>query len=123
VAEQTPAETLLIVPGSAGWMSHPERIVLLEPWPNDTSQVGDVAKAQVALVFADDDGRLRAGLQRVTRGTAGALAVWIVHRGTPGADTRYRLTPYLDEYGLTGGDHLKVDAVWSALRVTTPDAA
>jgi hypothetical protein len=117
VSQPTPAEKLLIKPGTAVWMSHPERITILEPWPNDTSQVGDVARAGVALLFADDVNVLRRGLDRALTAVRDGSSLWVVHPGHPDADAMDLLTPTLGEYRLGPIEHLQLDPVWAALRV------
>lgn len=115
--EFTPAEKLLIKPGTAVWMSHPERITVLEPWPNDTSQVGTVAHAGVALLFADDDAVLRQGLERAIADLPEGASIWVVHRGRAGAEILDRLAATLAEYRLVPAEHRQLNGRWAALRV------
>jgi hypothetical protein len=119
VFEPTPAERLLIKPGTAVWMSHPERITVLEPWPNDTSQVGAVAQAGVALLFADDDAVLCKGLDRALADVPAGVSIWVVHRGLAGAQVLERLSATLVRYGLEPQDHLQLNGRWAALRVAS----
>src|SRR4051794_14828328 len=101
-------------------MSHPERITILEPWPNDTSQVGDVSRAGVALLFADDVDVLRRGLDRTRGAVRSGASTWIVHRATSDDDTLAAFGALLEEYHLTPVEQLRLDALWAALRVEPP---
>ena len=42
------AQKLLIKPGSTLWLSHPARVPLLEPLPENVRLVGDPDEAEVA---------------------------------------------------------------------------
>lgn len=115
----------MIKPGTAVWMSHPSRITVLEPWPSDTCQTGDVVRAGVALVFADDCAVLRSGLTRAAgsrrpagEGPGGDSHLWILHKGRPGPGAVEPFTPVLDEFGLAPGEHVALNGRWAALRVS-----
>ncbi|HEX2275038.1 MAG TPA: hypothetical protein VHG90_14290, partial [Acidimicrobiales bacterium] len=53
------AQKLLIKPGAAVWSSHPDRLDLLGPLPDEVRVVDALEDATVALVFADDAESLR----------------------------------------------------------------
>jgi hypothetical protein len=122
VFEPTPAESLKITPGTAVWMSHPERITVLEPWPNDTSQVGAVGQADTALLFADDEAVLRKGLDRALEELPAGASIWVVHRGRAGGEVD-RLSATLTEYGLVAGEHVQLNGRWAAARCRRTDQA
>lgn len=113
--EPTPAERLRIAPGTAVWMSHPERITVLEPWPNDTSQVGAVGQAGTALLFADDEAVLRRGLDRALEDLPARAGIWIVHRGRAGGGID-RLSATLAHYGLATEEQVQLNGRWAAAR-------
>ena len=111
--EPTPAQRLRITPGTAIWMSHPERITVLEPWPNDTSQVGAVGQAGAALLFADDEEVLRAGLDRALEDLPAGASIWVVHRGRAGGAID-RLSATLADYGLAAEEQVQLNGRWAA---------
>src|SRR3954449_12060862 len=114
VFEPTPAERLKITPGTAVWMSHPERITVLEPWPNDSSQVGAVGQAGAALVFADDEAVLCTGLDRALKDLPAGASIWVVHRGRAGGREVDRLNDALTRYGLAAEEHVQINGRWAA---------
>ncbi|HYN74022.1 MAG TPA: hypothetical protein VES60_16095 [Nakamurella sp.] len=50
------AQKLLITPGGTLWLSHPVRVDLLEPLPENVRLVSGPDQAQIAVVFADGAG-------------------------------------------------------------------
>ena len=57
---KTTAAKLLIKPGAALWLSHPDRVGLVGALPAGVIVTGGPEESTVALVFADDAASVRA---------------------------------------------------------------
>jgi hypothetical protein len=111
------ADKLLIKPATTVWSSHPDRLTLLEPLPDDVRVVDHPEEAATAVVFGDDAQSLR----RVVAAHAGQLAqsgsVWVAYpKGNRTDINRDSVWPILTEHGLRPIGQVALDDVWSALR-------
>jgi hypothetical protein len=111
------AAKLLIKPATTVWSSHPDRLTLLEPLPDDVRVVDHPEEAATAVVFGDDAQSLR----RVVAAHAGQLAqsgsVWVAYpKGNRTDINRDSVWPILTEHGLRPIGQVALDDVWSALR-------
>lgn len=118
MSEKTVAAKLLIKPGTALWVSHPDRLALVGELPADVAVVDGAAEAAVALVFMDD----AAGARRVLDAHAAGLAregvtIWACYPKANQTDiNRDTLWPIFMEYRLRPNGVAALDATWSAMR-------
>lgn len=97
---KTVATKLQIKPGTSLWMSHPERVEIVGPLPDDARVVADLGQATAALVFADDAGAVRAVLDAHREHLAGPGLLWVAYpKGNRTDINRDSLWPILAEYG------------------------
>ncbi|HMM43933.1 MAG TPA: hypothetical protein PKA95_18715 [Thermomicrobiales bacterium] len=114
---KTVAAKLQIKPGTSLWTSHPERIEIVGPLPDDARVVADLGQATAALVFADAAGAVRAILDAHHEHLAGPGLLWVAYpKGNRADINRDSLWPILAEYGMRPIGQVAVDEVWSALR-------
>lgn len=118
MSEKTVAAKLLIKPGTALWVSHPDRLALVGALPAEVAVVDGAGVAQVALVFVDD----AAGARTVLDVHAPELAregvtIWACYPKANQTDiNRDTLWPIFMEYRLRPNGVAALDDVWSAMR-------
>ena len=111
------AQKLLITPGGTLWLSHPVRVNLLEPLPENVRLVSGPDQAQIAVVFADDAASVRKIMGARRSQLARTATIWIAYPRTNKADiNRDSLWPILAEFGMRPISQVAIDDVWSALR-------
>jgi hypothetical protein len=111
------AQKLLIKPGTALWLSHPEQRRLVEPLPEGVQEVAGPGKAATALIFVADAASARAALDAHRGELARPSALWVLYpKGNKADINRDTLWPILAEYGLRPISQVAVDETWSALR-------
>lgn len=114
---KTVASKLQIKPGTTIWTSHPDRMNLLEPFPEGVTVADSVSQAGIALVFADDSVTLREILQAQRSHLPDLNILWVVYPKANRTDVnRDSLWPILAEFGMRPNSQVAVDDVWSALR-------
>lgn len=118
MSEKTVAAKLLIRPGTALWLSHPDRLGLIGALPAGVTVTGAPGEATVALVFADDAASVRAVLDAHAAGLAReGPTTWACYPKANRTDVnRDTLWPILLEYGLRPNGVAALDQTWSAMR-------
>jgi hypothetical protein len=117
MSARSPAAKLLIKPDTTVWSSHPSRLDLIQPLPEDVRLVDRLEQATTALVFADDAGSLRDILAAYSDQLARPGVFWVAYpKGNRTDLNRDSLWPILGEYGMRPISQVAVDEVWSALR-------
>ena len=111
------AQKLLIKPGTTLWVSHPARVELIGPLPENVRLVTGPDQAQTAVIFADDAAAVRT-IMEARRGQLELTAtIWIAYPKANKADiNRDSLWPILAEFGMRPISQVAIDDVWSALR-------
>lgn len=79
MSTKTVAEKLQVKPGTAVWISHPDRRPLLDPLPAEARVVDDLAEAGVAVVFADDAASARQVLSAHRDAVTAPPVVWVAY--------------------------------------------
>ena len=116
MSEKSTAQKLFIRPGARVWSSHPDRLAVVGPLPDDVAIVDEPAGA-TALVFADDAVYLRAILDASAAGLQAAATLWIAYPKANRTDiNRDSLWPILAEHGWRPIGQVAIDETWSALR-------
>lgn len=114
---KTVAQKLLLKPGTTVWLSHPDRVNLIEPLPEDVQLAPELEEASVGLVFTDDEASLRAILDAQKERLAQPNILWVAYpKANRIAINRDSLWPILTEYGMRPNGQVAIDDVWSALR-------
>lgn len=114
---KTVAQKLLLKPGTSVWLSHPDRVNLIEPLPEDVQLAPELEEASVGLVFTDDEASLRAILDAQKERLAQPNILWVAYpKANRIAVNRDSLWPILTEYGMRPNGQVAIDDVWSALR-------
>lgn len=114
---KTVAQKLLLKPGTSVWLSHPDRVNLIEPLPEDVQLAPELEEASVGLVFTDDEASLRAILDAQKERLAQPNILWVAYpKANRIAINRDSLWPILTEYGMRPNGQVAIDDVWSALR-------
>lgn len=119
MSEKTVAAKLLIKPGTALWVSHPDRLALVGELPADVSVVDETGKAQVALVFVDDAAGARTVLDAHAAGLAReGVTIWACYPKANKTDiNRDTLWPIFMEHRMRPNGVAALDAVWSGMRL------
>jgi hypothetical protein len=95
------AEKLLIKPNTTLWSSHPSRLNLIQPLPENLRHEDRLEQATTALIFADDAGSLREILTAHQEQLARPSILWVAYPKGNRADlNRDSLWPILGEYGM-----------------------
>jgi hypothetical protein len=114
---KTPAEKLLIKPGTTAWSSAPDRRDLVGALPAGAHWVDAPQEATTALVFADDAASLRATLAAHAEHVTAPSTFWVAYPKANRTDiNRDSVWPILGEHGLRPNGQVAIDDVWSALR-------
>lgn len=114
---KTVAQKLLLKPGTSVWLSHPDRVNLIEPLPEDVQLAPELEEASVGLVFTEDEASLRAILDAQKERLAQPNILWVAYpKANRIAVNRDSLWPILTEYGMRPNGQVAIDDVWSALR-------
>ncbi|MGA7670888.1 MAG: hypothetical protein WBW04_10740 [Nitrolancea sp.] len=117
MSTKTVAAKLQIKPGTTIWSSHPDRLHLVEPLPDDVTISDDLSRTGIALVYADDSASLRAILQAQQEHLSELSILWVVYPKANRTDiNRDSLWPILSEFGMRPNSQVAIDDVWSALR-------
>jgi hypothetical protein len=117
MSTKTVAEKLTIKPNSTFWLSHPARLDLIEPLPDNVRVVGGLDKASTALIYADNSNALRAILDEQKDLLTQPAVLWIAYPKANRIDlNRDTLWPILGDYGMRPNGQMAVNDVWSALR-------
>lgn len=111
------AEKLRINPDSTIWSSHPTRLDLVAPLPQNARRVDAPDEATIALVFADGAAALRDILAAHAEQLLRPDIVWVCYpKGNRADINRDNVWPILGEYGMRPVGQVALDEVWSALR-------
>jgi hypothetical protein len=111
------AEKLLIKPNTTLWSSHPSRLDLIQPLPENLRHEDRLEQATTALIFADDAGSLHEILTAHKEQLARPSILWVAYpKGNRTDLNRDSLWPILGGYGMRPIGQVSVDEVWSALR-------
>lgn len=117
MAAKTVAEKLVIKPGNAVWVSHPDRAGLLGALPEGAEVTGSPGEADAAVVFADDAASVRAAFVKDEKALTTRAVLWVAYPKANRTDVnRDSLWPILADFGLRPVSQVAVDEVWSALR-------
>jgi hypothetical protein len=111
------ADKLLVKPNTTLWLSHPDRLQLIEPLPAGARVVDRLEEATVGLAFVDSATAARklCDAQRDQLARPGVL--WFAYpKGNKADINRDSLWPIVAEYGLRPNAQVALDDVWSALR-------
>jgi hypothetical protein len=111
------AEKLRIAPGTTLWISHPQRLGLLGPLPDEVRVVDDLDEAASAVVLGDDAASVRDLLATHAERLGGVQLLWVAYpKGNRSDINRDTLWPILAEHGLRPIAQVALDEMWSALR-------
>ena len=114
---KTVAEKLLVRPGTALYLSDPDRRRLVGPLPEGAFLVDALDAAKTAVLFADDCFALRALLAGGGEALSRPDALWVAYpKGNRADINRDTLWPIVGAYGLRPIAQVAVDDTWSALR-------
>ncbi len=117
MSAKTVAQKLQIKPKSTIWTSHPDRLGLVAPLPENVTVADELGEASIALVFADDAASLRNVLNEHESDLAMLSMLWVIYPKANRTDiNRDLLWPILADYGMRPNSQIAVDDVWSALR-------
>lgn len=117
MSSKTVAEKLSIKPNTSFWLSHSDRLDLVEPLPDSVRVVGGLEKAATALVFADSATALRAILAEQKDDLNQPSILWVAYPKANKIDiNRDTLWPILSDYGMRPNGQVAIDDVWSAMR-------
>lgn len=118
MAPRTTADKLLIKPGTAVWISHPEHHALLEPLPDGAAWADAPADATSAVLFAADAASLDALLAEHSADLEHPTYVWFAYpKGGRSDLNRDSLWPIVSERtGMRPITQIALDDTWSALR-------
>jgi hypothetical protein len=118
MSDRSPAEKLLIRPGTSVWMSHPQHIELIEPLPEGVRVVDRPELATTVFIFGDDAQSLRNAVAAHANRLAHSETLWFAYPTGNGADIdRHSLWPILAEHGLWPVGLVSLDDRWTAMRV------
>jgi hypothetical protein len=111
------ADKLLVKPNTTLWLSHPERLPLLEPLPDGARVVGSLEEATIGLMFVDSAAAVREQCDAHRDQLARPSILWFAYpKGNKADINRDSLWPLVAEYGLRPNAQVALDDVWSALR-------
>ena len=117
MAAKTVAAKLVIKPGNAVWVSHPDRAELLGPLPEGAALTRSPGEADAAVVFADDATSVRAAFAENETALTTRGVLWVAYPKANRTDVnRDTLWPILGDFGLRPVSQVAIDEVWSALR-------
>jgi hypothetical protein len=117
MSARSTADKLLIKPASTVWVSDTTRIGLVGPLPEGVGTADRLGGADVAIVFADDEAKLRGILARSGSELDQPRAVWVAYPKANRTDlNRDSLWPILAGFGMRPITQIAIDDVWSALR-------
>jgi hypothetical protein len=117
MAGRTVAQKLLIKPGSAVWVSDPERAGLIGQMPEGVILAAGLLDADVAVVLVDDEAGLRAFADHHREVLGAPRALWLLYpKGNRIALNRDSLWRLMADYGVRPITQVAVDEVWSGLR-------
>lgn len=118
MAAKSPAEKLLVKPGTTLWLSREDRLALIGPLPDGAAIVPTLGEATAAVLFADSAADLRQILgKHETKDLAAPPAFWVAYPKANKADiNRDTLWPILAERSLRPISQVAIDETWSALR-------
>lgn len=117
MSTKTVAQKLLIKPKTSLWLSHPDRVTLLGPLPEDVQISDEPDGAATGVIFADsgDAAREILAAHKEHLGQFGTL--WVAYPKANRADiNRDTLWPILTDYGMRPIGQVAIDDTWSALR-------
>jgi hypothetical protein len=117
MATRTIADKLQIKPGTAVWLSHPDRLSLIAPLPERARMVERIEDATVALLLVDSAAATRE-LCDAHRGELARPAIlWMAYpKGNRADINRDSLWKIVAEYGMRPNSQIALDDTWSALR-------
>jgi hypothetical protein len=117
MSTRSAAEKLLIKPRTTVWMSHPQRLALIEPLPEGVRAVDRPELATTALLLGDDAQSLRNVVAAHASRLAHSESLWFVYPEGNRADIdRDSLVAILAEHGLWPIGWVSLDDRWSAMR-------
>jgi hypothetical protein len=117
MATKTIADKLSMKPATTVWISHPERLDLIEPLPAGTTIVEAPSDATMAIAFADDVDALRSLVRIHGKALAHPTTLWVAYpKGNRSDLNRDSLWPLLTGAGVRPNGQVSIDDVWSALR-------
>lgn len=114
---KTVAEKLLIKPHTTVWLSDPARLPLLTPMPDGVREVGTLATASTAVVFAEDAAGVRQQLEQQSADLAKPAAFWVAYpKGNKADINRDTLWPIVADFDMRPCGQVAIDSHWSGLR-------
>jgi len=120
MADKSPAEKLLIKPGTSVWTSHPKQLALVEPLPESVRVVDRPEHATTALIFGYDAQSLRNVIAAHANRLANTQTLWVAYpKGDRTDINRASLWQILAEHALRPIGQVSLDDKWSAMRFRT----
>jgi hypothetical protein len=117
MANKSPAEKLLIKPGTSVWTSHPKQLTLVEPLPEGVRVVDRPEQATTALIFGDDAQSLRNVIAAHANRLGNTETLWVAYpKGNRADINRASLWQILAEHALQPIGQVSLDDEWSAMR-------
>jgi hypothetical protein len=114
---KTVAEKLLIKPNTTVWLSDPARLPLLTPMPDGVREVGALATASTAVLFAEDAASVRLQLEQHSADLAKPGAFWVAYpKGNKADINRDTLWPIVADFDMRPCGQVAIDNHWSGLR-------
>ena len=114
---KTVAEKLLIKPNTTVWLSDPARLPLLTPMPDGVREVGTLATASTAVVFAEDAASVRHQLEQHSTDLAKPGVFWVAYpKGNKADINRDTLWPIVADFDMRPCGQVAIDNHWSGLR-------
>ena len=117
MGEKTVAQKLLVKPGTAVWLSDPDRADLLGALPEGVRLINQLADAGVGIVIAASAAEVAAQMAARRDELAALPVLWFLYPKGGRADiNRDTLWRQLAPHGIRPITQVAVDDVWSALR-------
>jgi hypothetical protein len=117
MSTKTTAEKLLVKPETTMWISHPERVGLVDPLPDGVRVVEQPKNTSTALLFGDDAESLAAVVAANADALATIAQVWVAYpKGNRTDINRESVWPILAEHDLKPIGQVSLSDVWSAMR-------
>ena len=114
---KTIAEKLLIKPNTTVWLSDPANLTLLTPMPVGVREVGTLATASTAVLFADSAASVRKQLEEHSADLAKPGAFWVAYpKGNKADINRDSLWPIVADFDMRPCGQVAIDDRWSGLR-------
>src|SRR5687767_15004463 len=104
------AQKLLIKPDTTVWVSHADRLHLIEPLPAGVTASKTMSAAEVALVFGGDEASVRKLLTKHAKELAKPGILWVAYpKGNRTDINRDSLWPIHGDFGMRPNMRVAID--------------